>query len=157
VTSALITVIVDLIDVITVTTGPIVAMTTGIDMIIAAMIGATTTVAMTAMTGVTTTRVIVVMTSAVTTEMISAMINVTRMTTTATTVIARSDLHHHYLKGATLMVHSNPSTERSTSSSAVAKRPKTTCSSGQTQGRFDMSTLKLRNLCVGRNSQSISP
>jgi hypothetical protein len=54
------------------------------------------------------------------------------------------------------MVHSNLPTERSTSSLAVAKRPKATGSSDQTQGRSDMSTLKLHNLCVGRNSQSLS-
>jgi hypothetical protein len=55
------------------------------------------------------------------------------------------------------MVHSNPPTERSSSSSMVAKRPKATDRSDQTQGRLRMSTPKLRNLCVGRNSQSLSP
>jgi hypothetical protein len=100
--------------------------------------------------------VIVVTTSVVTVETIDVMIDVARTTTTATTIIARSDLHHHHLKGATLMVHSNPPTERLTTSSAVAKRPKATDSSDQTQGRLRMSTLKPRNPCVGQNSQSLS-
>jgi hypothetical protein len=43
--------------------------------------------------------------------MISTMIDVTRMTTTATTTTARNDLHRHHIKGATLMVHSNLLTE----------------------------------------------
>jgi hypothetical protein len=79
------------------------------------------------------------------------------MTTTATTATARSDLHHHHLKGATLMVHFNQPTERSTSSSVAAKRPKAIGSSDQTQGRSGTSTLKLHNLCVGWSSQSLSP
>jgi hypothetical protein len=52
---------VDLIDEITVTVGPILAMTIGIDTIIAAMTDVTTTVATTATTGATTTEAIVVM------------------------------------------------------------------------------------------------
>jgi hypothetical protein len=136
-------------------------MTTGIDVIIAAttavMIDETTTIATTVMTGVTTARVIAVTTSVMTAEMIGAMTDVAKTTTTATTTITRSDLHRHHLKGATLMVPSNPPTERSTSSSAVAKRPKATCNSDQTKERSDMSTLKLHNICVGRNSQSLSP
>jgi hypothetical protein len=59
-----------------------------------------------------------------TAEMIGAMIVAARMTTTATTATARSNLHHHHLKGATLMVRFSQPTERSTSSSVVAKRPK---------------------------------
>jgi hypothetical protein len=55
------------------------------------------------------------------------------------------------------MVHSNPPTERSTSSSVVAKRLKATDNPDQTQGRLGMSTPKLRNLYVGQNSQSLSP
>jgi hypothetical protein len=160
VTNTSTTVIVNLIDVITMTAGPIVAMTIGIDVIIAAtttvMIGATTIIATTTMTGVMTARVIVVMTSTVTAEMIGAMIDVDRTTTTATTTIARSNLQCHSLKGATLMVHSNPPTEGSTSSSSVTKRPKATGSFDQTQGRLGMSTLKLHNLCVGWSSQSLS-
>jgi hypothetical protein len=61
------------------------------------------------------------------------------------------------LKGATLMVRSSQATERSTSSSAISKRPKSTDSSDQTQGRSGMSTLELRNLYVGLSSQSLSP
>jgi hypothetical protein len=103
VTSASTTVTVDLIDVITVTAGPIVAMRTGIDVIIAAttavMLDATTTVATTVMTGATTARVITVTTSVMTAEMIGVMIDVARTTTTAMTTIARSDLHCHHLKG----------------------------------------------------------
>jgi hypothetical protein len=52
---------VNLIDEITVTASPILAMTIGIDVIITAMTDATTTVAMTATTGVTTTGAIVAM------------------------------------------------------------------------------------------------
>jgi hypothetical protein len=61
------------------------------------------------------------MTSAITVDMIGVMIVTARMTTTATTATARSDLHHHHLKGATPMVCFNQLTERSTSSSVVAK------------------------------------
>jgi hypothetical protein len=53
-------------------------------------------------------------------------------------------------------VRSKPPTKRSTSSSEVAKRPKATDSSDQTQGRSGTSTLKLHNLFVGRSSQSLS-
>jgi hypothetical protein len=155
--SASTTITVNLIDVITVTIGPIVAMTTGINKIIAAttaaMTDAVTIVATTATTDVTTARVITVTTSAVSAKMIGVMIHVARTTITATTTAARSDLQHHHLKGATPMVHFSQPTERSTSSSAVAKRPKATDSSDQTQGRSGMSTLKLHNLYVGRSSQ----
>jgi hypothetical protein len=99
--------------------------TTRIDVVIiattATMISAKTIVPTTAMTCVTTARVIAVMTSVVTTEMIGMMIDIAMTTTTTTTTIARSDLHRHHLKGATLVMHSNPPTERSTSSSAVSK------------------------------------
>jgi hypothetical protein len=79
--------------------------------------------------------VIAVTTSAVTAEMIGVMMDVARTTTAATTTIARSDLHRHHLKGATPMMHFSQPTERSTSSSEVAKRPKATGSFDQTQGR----------------------
>jgi hypothetical protein len=105
---------------------------------------------------VTTERVIAVMTSAITVEMIGVMIVTARMTTTATTATARSDLYHHHLKGATPMVCFNQLTERSTSSSVVAKRPKATNSSNRTQGRSGTLTLKLHNLYIGRSSQSLS-
>jgi hypothetical protein len=114
-------------------------------------------VATTAMTDMTIARVIAVTTSAATAEMIDAMIDVARMTTTATTTTARSGPHRHRLKGATLMVRFSQPTERSTSSSVVAKRPKATGSFDQTQERSGMSTLKLRNLCVGQSSKSLSP
>jgi hypothetical protein len=114
----------------------------------AAMTDATTIVAMTTMTGVTT--------SAATAEMIGVMTNVARTTTTVTTTTAKSDLHRHHLKGATLMVRFSQPTERSTSSSAVAKRPKVTGSFDQMQGRSGMSTQRLHNLCVDRSSQSLS-
>jgi hypothetical protein len=158
--SVSITVTVDLIDVITVTAGLTVAMMTGIDAIITAtttaMTDATTIVATITTTGVTTERVIAMMTSAMTTEMIGVMIDAVRTTTTATTTTARSDLNHHHLKGATIMVCFNKPTERSTSSSVAAKRPKATGNSDQTQGRSGTSTLKLHNLCIVRNSQSLS-
>jgi hypothetical protein len=127
VTSASTTVIVDLIDAITVIVGPIIATTAGIDEIIAAttavVIDATNIVAMIAATDVMTARVIIVKISVVTTEMIDVMIVAARMTTTATITTARSNLHHHRLKGETLMVRFNQLTERSTSSLVVAKRP----------------------------------
>jgi hypothetical protein len=65
--------------------------------------------------------VIVVTTSAMTAEMTGVMTDVARMTTTAMTTTARSGLHRHHLKGATLMAHFSQPTERSTSSSVVAK------------------------------------
>jgi hypothetical protein len=55
------------------------------------------------------------------------------------------------------MVRSSRPTERSTSSSAVAKRPKATDRSDQTQGRLSMSTPKLRSLYIGPSPQSLSP
>jgi hypothetical protein len=155
VTSISTTITVDLIDVITVTAGPIVAKTIGIDAIISAttsaMTNATTIIATIATTGVTTERMIAVMTNTMTAEIIDKMIVAARMTT-----IARSDLHHHHLNGATLMVHFSQPTERSTSSSVATKRPKATVSSDQTQGRSATSTLKLHNLYIGRSSQSLS-
>jgi hypothetical protein len=69
------------------------------------------------------------------TEMIGVMIDFARMTTTATTTTAKSDLHHQHPKGATPVVRSSQPTERSTSSSAVAKQPKATDSFDQTRGR----------------------
>jgi hypothetical protein len=101
--------------------------------------------------------VIAVMTSAVTAKMTDVMTDVAKTTTTATTTTVRSGLHRHHLKGATPMVRSSQPTERSTSSSAVAKQAKAADSSDQTQGRSGMSTLKLRNLNVGLSSQSLSP
>jgi hypothetical protein len=154
------TVTVDLIDVIIATAGPTVATATGIDVITtvttAVMIDVTTIVATTTMTSVTTARVIAVMTSALTAEMIGVMIDIAKTTTTATTTTAWSDLHRQHLKGATPMVRFSHPTERSTSSSAVAKRPKATGSFNQTQGILGMLTLKLHNLCIGRSSQLLS-
>jgi hypothetical protein len=152
---------VDLIDMITVIVGPILATMTGIDMIIAAtiaaMTGVTTTIAMTITTGVTTTGVIAATTSVTTDEKIDVMIGVVKMTTTATTTTRKSRLHRHRAKGAIPMVHSSRPTERSTSLSAVAKRPKATNRPDQTQGRSSTSTPNLCNLCDGLNSQSLSP
>jgi hypothetical protein len=105
---------------------------------------------------VTTERGIAVMTSTITAEMIGVMTVAARMTTTVTVATARSDLHHHHLKGETPMVRFNQPTERSTSSSVAAKRPKAIGSSDQTQGRSSTSTLKLHNLCIGWSSQSLS-
>jgi hypothetical protein len=129
VTSVSTTVTVDLIYVITVTAGPISATTIGI-----------------AVTTATMTNV----------EMIGVMIDVARMTTTATTTTARGILHDHHLKGATLMVHFNQTTERLISSSVAAKRLKATHSSDQMQGRSGTSKMKLHNLCIGQCSQSLS-
>jgi hypothetical protein len=100
-------------------------MMTEIDVIIAATIVAmtdpTTTVAMTETTGVTTIGVIATTTSVTTDEKIDAMIDVAKTITTAMTTIEKSGLHRHRQKGATPMVRSSWPTERSTSSSAVAK------------------------------------
>jgi hypothetical protein len=101
---------------------------TGIDVIITATIAAMTDamiiVAMTITTGVMTAGMITVKTSATTGEMIDVMIDIAKMTIIATTIISKSGLYHQLLKGATPMGCSNRPTERSTSSSAVAKRPK---------------------------------
>jgi hypothetical protein len=101
--------------------------------------------------------VIVVTTSVTTAEMIDAMTDVAKTTTTATTTTAKSGLHRHHLKGATPMVRSSQPIERSTSSLAVAKRPKATDRSDQTQERSGMSTLKPRSCYVSLSSQSLSP
>jgi hypothetical protein len=98
---------VNLIDEITITTGHILAMTIGIDVIIAATTDAMTTVAMTAMTGVI--EVIVVMIATTTDEII----DVARTTTMARTAIERSGRRRHRLKGATPMVHFRRLTARS--------------------------------------------
>jgi hypothetical protein len=152
---------VDLIDVIIVITDPIIATMTGIDFIIAATIAAITdatiTIAMTITAGVTTAGMVATTTSVMTGETIDVMIDVAKMTIIATTTIAKSGLYHHCLKAATPMVHSSRPTERSTSSSAVAERPKAIDRSDQTQGRSGMSTPKRRSLCVGLSSQSLSP
>jgi hypothetical protein len=110
-TSTIITI--DLIDEITVTAGPILAMMIRIDVIIAAttavMTDVMTTVAMTATTGAMTTEVIVVMITmmivTMTDETTDVMIDVARMTTVPATTTARSGLHHHCPKGATPMAH----------------------------------------------------
>jgi hypothetical protein len=147
---------IDLIDEIIVTTGPILAMTIGIDAIIAATTAATTdvttTVATTATTGATTIAAIVVMITMMiittTDETTSMMIDVARMTTVPATTNTRSGLHRHRPKGATSMVHSRRPTARSTSSlEEVAKRPKATDRLDQTPGRLDTSTPKTRDLC----------
>jgi hypothetical protein len=155
--SATITVTVDLIDVIIVIVGPIIAMTTGIDVIIVAIITATTNVttivAMTATIDVRIAGTIVVKTSA----MIAEMTDVAKTTTTATTTIEKNGLHHYHLKGATPTARSRWPTKRLTSSSVVAKRPKATDRTDQMPGRSDMLTLKTCSLCVGPNSQSLSP
>jgi hypothetical protein len=136
------TVTVDLIDEITAAAGPILAMTTRIDVITAvttdAMTGATTIIAMTAMTSATTTEVIVVMIAMmiVTTidETIDVMIDVARTTTVPVTTTARSRLYCHHPKGATPMRHSRRLTTRSTSSLEVAKRSKPPTDSIKRQG-----------------------
>jgi hypothetical protein len=65
--------------------------------------------------------VIAVTTSVTTDETINAMTDVAKTTTTATTTIEKSGLHHHRPKAATPTVHFSQPTERSTSSSVVAK------------------------------------
>jgi hypothetical protein len=91
------------IDVITVIAGPTVAMTTGIDVTIAAtttaMTDVTTIVAMTAMTDAKITRMIAVTTSTTITGMTDVMTDIAKTTATATTTTAKNGLHHHRLKG----------------------------------------------------------
>jgi hypothetical protein len=55
------------------------------------------------------------------------------------------------------MVRSRRPIMGSTSSSAVAKRPKATDRTDQMPGRSGKLTLKTRGLYVGLNSQSLSP
>jgi hypothetical protein len=149
---------VDLIDEITVTADPILAMTIGIDVIIAAitaaMTDAMTTVVMTAL--ISTIEVIVVMIAMTIATTTGATINVARTTTTAKTTIARSGHLRHHPKGATLMVHSRRPTARSTSSLVVAKRSKPTGKLDRTPERSGTSTLKIHDLYAGLNSQSPS-
>jgi hypothetical protein len=149
---------VDLIDEITVTAGPIPAMTIGIDVIIAVTTAATTdaitTIAMTAPTGVTEVIIVMIATMIVTT--IDEMIDIARTTTMARKATERSRCHHHHPKGATPTVHSRRLTARSTSSSEVVKRSKAIDRLDQTPGRSGTSTLKTRDLCGGLNSQSLS-
>jgi hypothetical protein len=51
------------------------------------------------------------------------------------------------------MARSRRPTERLTSLSVVAKRPKAIDRTDQTPGRLGKLTLKTRSLCVGPNSQ----
>jgi hypothetical protein len=150
---------VDLIDEITMTVDPILATMTGIDVIIAATIAATTdamtTVAMTALTGVTEVIVVMIATMIVTTT--DMIIDVAKTTTIARTATVRSGRLRHRPKGATPMVHSRRLTVRSTLSSEVAKRSKATDRLDQTPGRSGTSTLNTRDLYGGLNSQSLSP
>jgi hypothetical protein len=146
---------VDLIDEITVTVGPILATTIGIDATTAATTDAMTTVAMTAPTGVTEVIVVMIATTIITTT--NAMIDIARTTTIARTATGRSERLRHHPKGATPMMHSRRLIVRSTSSSEVAKRSNATDRLDQMPGRSGTSTLKTRDLCGGRNSQSLSP
>jgi hypothetical protein len=145
---------VHLIDEITDTVDPILAMTMGIDAIIAAttaaMTNATTTVATTAPTSAT--EAIIVMIAMMTVTTTGMMIDVARMTTTDQTTTVRSGHLRHRRKGATPMVHSGRPTARSTSSSVVAKRSKPTGKLDQTPERSGTSTLKIHDLCGGLNS-----
>jgi hypothetical protein len=136
---------IDLTDEITVTAGPILAMTIGIDAIIAAttaaMTDVTTTVATTTTIGATTTEANIVMIAMMivttTDKMTGMMIDVARTTTVLVTTTARSGLHRHHPKGSTPMVNSRRPTARSASSLEVAKRPKATDKLDQMLGRSD--------------------
>jgi hypothetical protein len=96
---------------------------------------------------------IVVTTSA----MIAGMTDVAKTTTTAMTTTIKNGLRHPRPIGATPMARSRQPIVRLTSSLAVAKRPKATDRNDQTLERSGMSTPKTRSLCVGLNSQSLSP
>jgi hypothetical protein len=156
-TSTIVTV--DLVDEITVTADPILAMKIGTDVITTATITATTdtttTVATTAPTGAT--EVIVVMIATMIATTIDVMIDVARTTTTAKTTTVKSGHLRHRPKGATPMVHSRRLTAGSTSSSEVAKRSKPTDRPDRMPGRSGTLTLKTRDLCGGLNFQSLSP
>jgi hypothetical protein len=132
-------------------------MTTGIDVTIAAttaaMIDAMTIVAMTRKTDAKIARMVAVTTITGTTDV---MTGIAKTATTAMITTVKNGLHHHCLKGATPTAHSRRPTERSTSS-VVAKRPKAIDKTDQTPGRSSKLTLKTRSLCVGLNSQSLSP
>jgi hypothetical protein len=145
---------VDLIDEITVTADPMLAMTIGIHVIIAAMTDATATVVTTAL--ISAIEVIVVMIATMIVITTGSMIDVARMTTTAKTTTARSGHLRHHPKGATPMVHSRRPTERSTSLLVVAKRSKPTNKLDQMPERSGTSTLKIHDLYDGLNSQSLS-
>jgi hypothetical protein len=149
---------VDLIDVITVIAGPTVARTTGIDVTIAAtnatMSNAMTIVAMTTKTDAKIARMIAVTTIAGTTDV---MTGIAKTTTTAKITTVKNGLHHHCLKGATITTRSRWPTKRLTSSSVVAMQPKATDKTDQTPGRSGKLALKTHSLCIGPNSQSLSP
>jgi hypothetical protein len=149
---------IDLIDEITVTTDPILAMTIGIDVIIvaitAAMTDATTTVMTIALISAIEVIVVMIATTIVTTT--AATINVARTTTTAKTTTTRNEYLRHHPKGATPMGHSRRPTARSTSSSVVAKRSKPTGKLDRMPERSCTSTLKIHDLYGGLNSQSLS-
>jgi hypothetical protein len=90
-------------------------------------------------------------------EMTDVMIDVARTTTVPATTTQRSGLDRHRPNGATPMTHSTKPTVRSTLLLVVAKRSKATDRLDQTPGRSGTSTLKIRDLCGGLNSQSLSP
>jgi hypothetical protein len=96
-------------------------------------------------------------TSITTDEMTDVMIDVVRKTTITMTTIGRNELHRHRPKGATPMARFGRPIVRSTSSSEVAKRSKATSRPNQTLGRSSMSIMRTCDLCVGLNSQSLSP
>jgi hypothetical protein len=150
---------VDLIDEITVTADPILVMTIGINVIIAATIASMTDVTTTVVTTtlISAIEVIVVMIATTIVTMTGATTDVARMTITAKITTARSGHLRHHPKGATPMVHSRRPTVRSTSSSVVAKRSKQTIKLNRTPGRSGTSTLKIHDLYGGLNSQSLSP
>jgi hypothetical protein len=149
---------VDLIDETTETVYPILAMTMGIDVIIAAataaMTDATTTIVTTAPTSATEEIVVMIATMTITTT--DVMIDVAMTITIAQTTTARSGHLRHHPKGETPTVHSRRPTVRSTSSSEAAKRSKPTDKLDRTPKRSGTSTLKIHDLCDGLNSQSPS-
>jgi hypothetical protein len=145
---------VNLIDEITVTADLILAMTIGIDVIIAAMTDAMTTVVTTALISAIEVIVVMIATTIVTTT--DATIDVARTTITAKTTTTRSGHLRHHPKGANPMVPSRRPTARPTSSSVVAKRSKPTGKLDRTPEKLGTSTLKIHNLYGGLNSQSLS-
>jgi hypothetical protein len=150
---------IDLIDEITVTTDPILAMMIGIDVITAATTTAMTDMMTTIVTAalISVIEVIVVMITTMIVTMTGATIDVARMTTTAKTTIARSGHLRHRPKEATPMVHSRRRTVKSPLLLVVAKRSKPTSRLDQMPGRSGTSTLKIHDLYGGLNSQSLSP
>jgi hypothetical protein len=133
-------------------------MTTRIDVTIAAttavMTDAMTIVGMTTKTDAKIARMIAVTMIVGTTDV---MTGDSKTTTTNTITTVKNGLHHHHLKGATPPARSKWPNERLTSSLVVTKRPKATDRNRSNAREIGQVNTENRSLCVGLNSQSLSP